>query len=53
MVQAVVVGADQYQVVWVGGAAVFPVSDVVGVQAAGGSAPGDGAGPVAVLEDAA
>ncbi len=48
-----VVGADQDQVGQLGGAAVFPVPDVVGVQAAGGAAPWDRARIVAVLEGAA
>ncbi|MDA4102933.1 hypothetical protein MMON44395_15255 [Mycolicibacterium monacense DSM 44395] len=52
MVQAVVVGADQDEVVEVGGSAVFPVLDVVGVQSAGGFAAGDHAGAVAVFEGA-
>ncbi len=53
MVQPVVVRADQHQVVEFGGAAVFPVPDVVGVQAAGGPAAGHRAGGVAVFERAA
>ena len=50
MVQPVVIGADQHQVGQLGGAAVFPVPDVVGVQTAGGSTTGNRAGAVAVLE---
>ncbi len=46
------VGTEQDQVVQVGGSAVFPVLDVVGVQAAGGAAAGDHAAGVAVLEGA-
>ena len=53
MVQPVVVGAEQHEVVQLGVAAVFPVPDVVGVQTAGGPAPGHRAGGVAVLEGAA
>jgi hypothetical protein len=47
---AVVVRADQDQIVEFGGPAVLPVHDVVGVQAAGGPAAGDHAAVVAVLE---
>lgn len=52
MVQAVVVGADQHQVGQFGFAAVFPVADVVGVQAAGGATAGDDAAAVAVFQGA-
>ena len=45
-----VIRAQQHQVVQLGGAAVFPVPDVVGMQAAGGAAAGDRAVAVAVLE---
>jgi hypothetical protein len=51
--QAVVVGAEQDQVVQFGVPAVFPVPDVVGVQAAGGCAAGYHAGGVAVFQGAA
>ncbi|OBB58799.1 hypothetical protein A5757_15280 [Mycobacterium sp. 852013-51886_SCH5428379] len=50
---AVVKRADQGQVPQFGGAAVLPVLQVVGVQAAGGPTAGDHAGLVAVLEGAA
>jgi hypothetical protein len=50
VVESVVVGADQCEVVEFGLAAVFPVPDVVGVQTAGGSAAGDDAAAVAVFE---
>src|SRR4029079_2583650 len=53
VVQPVVIGADQHQVGQVGGAAVFPMLEVVGVQAAGGSAAGDHAAAVAVCQRAA
>ena len=53
MVQPVVIGTHQHQVVQLGGAAVFPVPDVMGVQTAGGPAPGHRAGGVAMLEGAA
>ena len=53
MVQPVVIGADQHQVVQLGGPAVFPVPDVVGVQTAGGPAAGNRARGVAVLKGAA
>ena len=53
MVQPVVIRAEQDQVVQVGGAAVLPVPQVVGVQAAGGSAAGDHTAVVAVLQGAA
>ena len=53
MVGPVVMGADQDEVVEIGGAAVFPVPDVVGVQTAGGPAAGYHAAVVAVLESAA
>jgi hypothetical protein len=48
-----VIGAYQYQVGQFGRAAVFPVLDVVGVQTAGGSAAGDRAAGMAVLQGAA
>jgi hypothetical protein len=48
-----VVGAAQGdEVLLVGGAAVFPVPDVVDVQAAGASAAGDAAAPIAVDDQA-
>ncbi|ETB37964.1 hypothetical protein MAHJHV53_48280 [Mycobacterium avium subsp. hominissuis] len=53
VVGAVVIGADQDQVGQFGGAAVFPVPQVVGVQAAGGATAGDRAAAVAVFEGAA
>jgi hypothetical protein len=53
MVGPVVMGADQHEVVQFGGAAVFPVLDVVGVQTAGGPASGHPAAAVAVLESTA
>ncbi len=53
MVQPVVIGAQQDQVGQLGGAAVFPVPDVVGVQTAGGPAAGNHAAAVAVLQRAA
>ncbi|VAZ59043.1 hypothetical protein LAUMK7_01462 [Mycobacterium kansasii] len=48
-----VIGAEQYQVVQLGGATVFPMAKVVCVQATGGAATGYCAGLVAVLESAA
>ena len=48
----VVVRADEHEVVEVGGAAVFPVLEVVGVQGAGVLAAGDHAGAVAVFQGA-
>ena len=48
-----VIGAEQDEVVQLGGTAVFPVPDVVGVQTAGGATAGDRAHGVAVLECAA
>ena len=51
--QPVVVGADQNEVSQLGGAAVLPVADVVGMQTAGGPAPGHHTAAVAVLEGAA
>ena len=53
MVQPVVIRAHQHQVGQFGGAAVFPVPDVVGVQTAGGAAARNGAAAVAVLQCAA
>ena len=53
MVQPVMIGAYQHQVVQLGGAAVFPVPDVVCVETAGGSAAGNRAGGVAVLKGTA
>ncbi len=44
------VGAHQHEIVDFGGAAVFPVPDVVGVQSAGGATAGDHAAAVPVLE---
>ena len=52
MVQPVVIRADQHEVEQFGGAAVFPVADVVGVQPAGGAAAGDHTAAVAVFEGA-
>ena len=46
-------GADQDQVGQLGGAAVFPVLDVVCVQTAGGPATGNRAGGMAVFQGAA
>ncbi len=53
MVGPVVIGADQHQVGQLGGAAVFPVPDVVGVQTAGSTTAGNRAAGLAVLEGAA
>ena len=53
MVQPVVIGAQQHQVVQLGGAAVFPVPQVMGVQTAGGATAGNRAHGMAVLERAA
>ncbi|BBZ42539.1 hypothetical protein MCNS_56020 [Mycobacterium conspicuum] len=53
VVQPMMVRTDQHQIVQLGGAAVFPVLDVVRMQAAGGAATGDRAGGVAVFEGAA
>ena len=50
MMRPVVVGAHQYEVVEFGGAAVFPVPDVVGVQSAGGATAGNHAAAVPVLQ---
>ena len=50
MVQPVVIGAEEHEVGQLGGAAVFPVPDVVCVETAGGSTAGNRAGGVAVLE---
>ena len=49
----VVVGAHQREIVQFGGAAVFPVPEVVGVQTAGGPAAGNHAAAVTVLQRAA
>ena len=48
-----VIRADQHQVGQLGGSAVFPVPDVVGVQSAGGATAGDRAHAVTVLQGAA
>ena len=53
MVQPVMIRAYQHQVGQLGGAAVFPVPDVVCVQTAGGTTAGNRARAVAVLERAA
>ena len=53
MVKPVVIGTQQHKVGQVGGAAVFPVPDVVGVETAGGPATRNDAGAVAVLQGAA
>ncbi len=53
MVQPVVIGADQDQVGQLGGAAVFPMLNVVGVQTAGGAAAGHRAAAAAMLQRAA
>ena len=53
VVQPVVIRAYQHQVGQLGGAAVFPVPDVVCVQTAGGTTAGNRAHGVAVLERAA
>ena len=53
VVQSVVVGAQQDQVVQFGLAAVFPVGEMVGVQASGGPASRDSTTPVAVFQCAA
>ena len=53
VMQPVVVRTDQHQVVQLGGAAVFPVADVMGVQTAGSPAAGNRTGGVAMLERAA
>jgi hypothetical protein len=50
MMQAVMEGTHQHEVDQFGGSAVLPVPDVVGVQPAGGPAPGDHAAAVAVLQ---
>ena len=50
MVQPVVIRAQQHQVVQLGGPAVFPVHDVMGVQTAGGPATRHRARGVAVLQ---
>ena len=50
MVQPVVIRAHQHEVIQFGGAAVFPVSDVVGVQTTGGAATGHRTRGVAMLE---
>ena len=53
MVQPVVIRAYQHQVDQLGGTAVFPVHDVVRVQTTGGTAAGNRARRLAVLERAA
>ena len=54
MVQPMVIGTHQDEIVQLGGSAVFPVDQVVGVQAAVGAAAGDHTRPViAVLEGSA
>src|SRR6185312_12819114 len=53
VVQPMVIRAEQYQVGQLGGAAVFPVSDVVGVQTTGGTTARNRAHAVAILEGAA
>src|SRR3954447_4216715 len=53
MVQPMVIRADQHQVEQLGGTAVFPMHDVVGVQTAGGPTTGHRTHPMAVLECAA
>ncbi len=45
-----VIGAHQHQVVQFGGATVFPVHQMMGVQSAGGPATGDHAAVIAVLQ---
>ena len=50
MVQPVMVGAQEHEVVQFSGAAVFPVLDVVGVQTAGRPAAGHRAGGVAIFQ---
>ena len=53
MMQPVMVGAYQHEVGQFGGPAVLPVPDVVSMETAGGSATGNHARAVAVLEGAA
>ena len=53
MVKPVVIGTQQHKVGQVGGAAVFPVPDVVGVQTSGGPTTRNDARAVAVLQGAA
>ncbi|CAA0137332.1 Uncharacterised protein [Mycolicibacterium vanbaalenii] len=53
VVQPVVERADEDEVVEFGGAAVFPVPQVMGVQAAGGPTAGDHAAAIAVFQGAA
>ncbi len=53
MVQPMMIGAQQHQVVQLGGAAVLPVPDVVGVQTPGGATPGHRAGRMAILQGTA
>ena len=50
MVQAVVIRAHQDEVVQLGGAAVFPMPDVVGVQTTSGAATGHRTRGITVLE---
>ncbi|VBA33961.1 hypothetical protein LAUMK13_00378 [Mycobacterium innocens] len=53
MVQPVVIRAEQHQIGQLGGTAVFPVPEVVGVQTTGRITAGNRARAVAVLEGAA
>jgi hypothetical protein len=53
MVQPVMIRADQHQVGQLGGTAVFPVPEVMGVQTTGGSTARNRARAVAMLQRAA
>ncbi len=53
MMQPVMIGADQHQVVQLGKAAVFPMPDVVGMQTTSGATTGNRARAVAVLQGTA
>ena len=53
MMQPMMIGADQHQVVQLGKAAVFPMPDVVGMQTTSGATTGNRARAVAVLQGTA
>lgn len=53
VVQAVVIWADQHEVVQFSNSAIFPMDDVVRVQPAGGAAAGHDAAPITVFQSPA
>jgi hypothetical protein len=53
MMSPVMVRTDQDEIVEFGGSAVLPMHDVVGVQTTGGSATGDHAAAITMLQHAA